>query len=265
MPTEIQDIRLIFKIDNKQPIELIDLTKSLVSLASQFDKYTSKFGDSKENKEAKLYVKEIKSGSVIVELIELATVGMIPFIDNSNTIIDFASHLKSVAEFFIKGKGNKPELTPSDYKELSTIINPVAKDSGSQLNVSTTVNGNVTLNFHLNSLETNAIQNLFKNEIESLKIPKQVDGTNERLVLTWYQARNDPKSVLGNKGIIEELSEKPMNIIFETDAIQEQMLHSDLNPFNTAFVVDVKIQNIQGVPRVYKILKLHEYFEINQT
>lgn len=56
-----------------------------------------------------------------------------------------------------------------------------------------------------------------------------------------------------------------MNVIFETDEIKNQMLHSDINPFNTAFVVDLKIQNIKGIPRVYRILKLHEYFEIDDN
>ena len=36
---EIKDIRLVIKIDNKQPVELVDLTKSLFSIASQFSFY----------------------------------------------------------------------------------------------------------------------------------------------------------------------------------------------------------------------------------
>jgi hypothetical protein len=43
------------------------------------------------------------------------------------------------------------------------------------------------------------------------------------------------------------------------------MLHSDINPFNTAFVVDVKIQTIQDKPAAYKIVKLHNYFDINEN
>ena len=89
----MKDIRLIIEINNKQPLELLDLTKSLVALASQFNSYVSKNGDSKENREAKLYVKEIRSGSVILELIELATIGVIPFLENVNTVIGFADYI----------------------------------------------------------------------------------------------------------------------------------------------------------------------------
>ena len=259
------DVRLIIKIENKRPIELFDLTRSLVSLASQFDSYVEKNADSKENREAKLYVKEIKSGSVVLELIEIATIGMIPFIENMNTIIGFAKHCKSAIDYFLKNEGKKPDLSPTDFRELSTILNPVAKDHGSQFNMSTTINGNVEINFNLSSTETNALQNIFKKEIEQLRLPEQKEEVQSSVLLTWFQARNDTKSTVGNKGVIEEISKKPMNITFENDEIKEMMLHGDLNPFNTAYVVDVKIQTIQEKPAAYKIIRLHESFDIEES
>lgn len=263
--TSTQDIRLVIKIENKRPIELLDLTKSLVSIATQFDSYVDKNADSKENREAKLFVKEIKSGSVILELVEFATIGMIPFIENTNTILGFAEYCKKAINFFLKNEGEKPELKPTDYKDFSTILNPISKDNGSQFNLSTTINGNVELHLNLNSTETNALQNIFKKELEQLKIPEQLDDVKPSVLMTWFQARNDLKSTIGNKGVIEELSKKPLNITFETDDIKEKMLHSDINPFNTAFVVDVKIQTIQDKPAAYKIVKLHNFFDINEN
>ncbi|AOS83178.1 hypothetical protein BIU88_02860 [Chlorobaculum limnaeum] len=262
--TEEQDIRLIIKIDNKRPVELFDLTKSLVSLATQFENYVSKNADSKENREAKLYVKEIKSGSIILELVELASVGMIPFLENMNTVLGFARYCKDAFVYFLQNEGEKPELTPTDYKELSSVLNPIAKDNGSQINLSTTINGNVELHLNLNSTDANALQNIFKKEIEQLKVPEQVDEIKSRVLLTWFQARNDIRSTIGNKGVVEELSKRPLNIIFDNDEIKENMLHGDLNPFTTAYVVDVKIQNVQEKPVAYKIIKLHRYFEIEE-
>ncbi len=158
--TEYQDIRLIIKIENTKPIELFDLTKSLVSIATQFETYVEKNADSKEGREAKLYVKEIKSGSVIFELIELASICVLPFIENVNTIFGFAEYFKKTINFFLHNEGKKPDLSPTDYRELSTILTPVAKDNGSQFNLSTTINGNVELHINLNSTETNALQNI---------------------------------------------------------------------------------------------------------
>lgn len=262
--SEIQDVRLVIKIDNKQPIELLDLTKSLVALSTQFNAYVDKYADSKENREAKLYVKEIKSGSVILELVEFATLGMIPFLENTNTIIGFAEYCKSAINFFLKDEGNKPEFSGADYKEFSAIINPIAKDLGSQFNINTTINGNLTVHLKLDSTESNALQNIFKGEIEKLKLPEQPDDIINSVLLIWFQARNDMKSKTGNKVVIEEISRKPLNITFDNEEIKEKMLRGDLNPFNTAFIVDVKIQTIQDKPAAYKVMRLHEHFEINE-
>lgn len=257
----MKDIRLIIEIHNKQPLELLDLTKSLVALASQFNSYASKNGDSKENREAKLYVKEIRSGSVILELIELATIGVIPFLENVNTVVGFADYMKTAYNFFLGKSDKKPELEPTDFKELSQIVNPVANDNGSQMNVSTTVDGNLELHLHLDSLQSNAIQNVFQKEIKNLKLPEVQDEVQTSALLTWYQARNDMKSSVGNKGTIESLSKKAMNITFDDDNLKDKMLHGE-NPFTTVFVVDVKLQNVGGKLVAYKVVKLHESFEI---
>ncbi len=260
--TTNQDVRLVIKIENNNPIELFDLTKSLVALANQFDNYATQNADSIENREAKLYVKEIKSGSVIFELIEIATVGVIPFLENTNTLIEFGKFFQKTINYFLKEEGEKPELTPTDYKDFSTILGPVAKDNGSQFNLSTTVNGNVEMHIHVNSTESNAVQNLIKNEIDKLKEPESPDRTTDRVLLVWYQARTDIKSKVGNKGTIEEISNKPLNITFENTELKEELIHGEINPFRTAYIVDVKVMTVQEKPTVYKIMKLHEHFEI---
>lgn len=261
--SEAKDIRLVIEIKNKQPLELLDLTKSLVSLASQFNNYASKYGDSKENREAKLYVKEIRSGSVILELIEMATIGVLPYLENINTIVGFAEYVKTSFNYFLGKSDKKPDLTIQDHKELSQIINPVANDNGSQINVSTTINGNVEVHLHVNSIEANAIQNVLEKQLKSLKAPEISDDIKTKVLLTWYQARNDMKSNVGNKGIIEDLSQKPMNIIIDDDAIKNEMLHKE-NPFTTVFVVDVKLQHVNGKIAAYKVIKLHSTFDIEE-
>ncbi len=98
-----------------------------------------------------------------------------------------------------------------------------------------------------------------------MKLPEQVDDIKSSVLMTWFQARNDLKSKIGNKGVIEELSKKPLNITFDNDEIKETILHGDINPFNTAYVVDVKIQTIHDKPVAYKVVKLHDYFDINES
>lgn len=264
MTQQTQDVRLVITIENREPIELLDLTKSLVSLSTQFVSYVEKYGDCKENREAKLYVKEIKQGSVIFELFEFATAGMIPFLENTNTIIGFAQFFDKVVKYFLKNEGEDPDLRPSDMREYSTIVNPISKDNGSQMNISTTINGNVVNHFHINSTESNAFQNILTKEVEKLKLPEHTDEIHKEVLMTWFQARDDIRSKTGNKVLIDDLYKRPLNITFEDDELKETMLHSDLNPFNTVYVVDVKIQTVQDEPKAYKIMKLHNHFDRNE-
>jgi len=260
--TNSNDIRLIVEINNSKPLELLDLTKSLISLANQFNSYVARDGESKEDREAKLYVKEIRSGSVILELIEFASKTVIPFIENASTIIGFAKHIKSAYDFILGKTTEKPtEFTHNDYRDLSQIVNPVAMDTASQLNINTTINNNIEYHVHINSTEANAAQNLIEKLDAQLKISEPANDTKTKVLLTLFQTRADTKAKTGNKGIIEDLSPKPYNILFENEDINQQMLHQEFNPYEKVFVVDVQVQHVSGKIAAYKIVKFHETFE----
>lgn len=58
---------------------------------------------------------------------------------------------------------------------------------------------------------------------------------------------------------------KKNGLTIETDDVSQVMLYSNNIPFNTAFDVDVTIQTIQDKPAAYKIVKLHNYFDISEN
>lgn len=249
---------LLIEIKNTQPIELIDLTRSLIALCNQFNVHTSAISNSSEIREGKLYVKEIKTGSIILSLVELAIANNIPFIENMNSIITFAEQIKKVVNYFSKGEGEKPILTTADYKDYSSIMNPIAKDNSSQINFSTVINGNVNLYVSTDSVGANALQNRVKNEIGELK---QIDITQpaySKVLFYWNQTKADLKSKKGNKGKIDSISEKDLNVIFADDAIQKEMIKGDEHPYKSTYVVDVTIETVNNIPKAYKIIKLHE-------
>ncbi len=259
---ETPDITLRIEIKNQKPLELLELTKSLISLANQFNSYVTEHGQTKNDREAKLYVKEIKSGSVIMELVEFASKTAIPFAENVSTIVGFAGHLKKVYNFFLGKEKELPNtFNQSDYKDLSQIVNPIANDNAAQLNVSTTVNGDLNLYLTLNSTESNAVQHIIEKKSKELKLPSTISATNNKVLLTLYQMRTDIKAKAGNKGIIEDIHDKPLNLIFDDESINQSMLHGDFNPNDKIFVVDVIVQTSGGKPAAYKITQFHEAFD----
>jgi len=250
------EYRLTIEIKNTEPVELVDLTNSLLSLADEYKRYlVSQTGPTLAD-EIKLYVKEIKTGSIITDLVAIAP-GAFPFAQYAMTVIDFSGYMKKAISFFLGDKGEDPKLDKRSYENFSTFLEPVAKDKASQLNWHNTINGDVNLVLNLGSIEANALQNTFRKKIETLQEP--VTGLKEDVLLYWYQARNDPKSQAGDRAIIESISKGPVRALVDEDT-KFEMLSGTENPFQLAYLVDVEVETINGKPSIYKVSKLHKKF-----
>ena len=135
--TTKDEISLRIEIKNKKPLELAELTKSFVAITNQYINYASKNATTEVERSARLYIKEIKSGSVILDLMEIASANVIPFLENSNTIIGFAGYCKTAIAAFLSKDKEMENYSITDCKDFSAIVNPIAKDNGAQFNLST--------------------------------------------------------------------------------------------------------------------------------
>lgn len=253
-----KESKLTVRFCNKKPVELIDFTESLLGVGQQYIRYLERHPEEAEAKDVKLYIKEVRPGSIIADLIALAPLA-IPFIEHTNSIVGFASHAKSFVDYLL-GKGEKPaDIEKKDYENYSKIVNPVVKDEGAQFNLSVVVNGNITQTFNINHVEANAAQNRINRDLLDMKEP--IERLQRKVVLYWYQARNDPKSKAGDKAIIESISQLPIKTVFGFENLKHEMLFdSDKNPFKFAYMVDVYVETIQNRPAAYKIIEFHEKF-----
>ena len=253
----IDENKLTIKIDNRQPVELFDLTHSFSSLADEYKRHLSQEAIVISPDEIKLYVKEIRTGSIIADLVALAP-NVLPFVEHTKTIISFTNYLKIAYDYLIGRELKKPHLTRVNYENLIGIVNPIAKDKSSQINIHNTFNGNVSVTINMTSTEANAAQNTARREIDALMAP--TNNFVESVLIYWYQARNDPKSQTGDKAIVESVQKTPVKAIFDNDALKEKMLLDADNPFNLAYIVDLVVESIEGKPVLYKIMNMHEKF-----
>jgi hypothetical protein len=265
MSPEIKNVILNIEIKNNEPLELTELTKSLMALSSQYNKHSEKNGFSESERNAKLYVKKIETGSVILDLIEFGSSSVIPFMESTNTIIGFAVYLKDAVSYFLKKEGEKPDLTIQDCKELSQIVNPIANDNSSQININVTVNGGITNYLNLNSNDSNALQNILKAEIKEKQELKNGDII-ENALMVFSQTKNEVKGAGGNKVIIDDaLPNKAVNVIIPDSKMKKEMIKGDYNPNNFAFQVDVKVKTSNGKILAYEILKFHDKFPLENN
>jgi hypothetical protein len=136
-------------------------------------------------------------------------------------------------------------------------VDPIARDSASQMNCSTIVNGDLNLTININSLEANAAQNIASRALKAMKEPSS--GFHDQVVLYWYQARNDLAATAGDKAIIESVYSGAVKTIFGLPELKAKMLR---DPFSCGYLVDVFVETIGDKPVLYKITEIHDKIEL---
>jgi len=259
-----EEARLTIRIENKYPIELMDLTRSFNSFADEYNRHLSQQPDFPDQANIRLYIKEIKTGSVVADLIAMSAPALpvISYIVYANSIISFSRYLKMAYDYLLGDSKTKPLLAKHNYENLRDIVEPIAKDNGSQIFIQNDIKGNVQISLTLNSVQANAAQNAARREIQALTEP--LTGVQQQVLLYWYQARKDVKSQVGDRGIIESISKKPVKVIFGTEGINDSMLLERENPFKFGYIVDVIVETVNDKPAVYKIINLYDKVELQE-
>lgn len=255
-----EETKLIIEISNKRHVELLDLARSMMSIGDEYKHFLVKHETYIDPDHVKLYIKEIRSGSIITELVSLSPYTL-PLIDHAETVFEYAKHIKILYEWLIEGKEKPQDIEKSTLENLSNIIEPVAKDHGSQMNFgSVNVQGDLVLNLNINSTQANATQNAIRRELNLMKEP--VTGIHESVVMYWAQARNQlDGNKAGDRARIESIHMGDVKVRFKNDDLKSKMLYEEPHPFQKAFVVDVAVETVNEKPVLYKILDLHDVLD----
>jgi hypothetical protein len=252
--------KLEITINNERPVILTDLTMALLGVGQQFERFIENETTEQSQTGSELFVKEVRSGSIIIELVA-QVLPVAPLLWQGGSLDEWVNHAKAVIEW-LNGKLAQPpkEVTKQDLKQWNNILEPVAKDHGSQMNFSVSSGGKVINQFFINSDQANAAQNAIRREIGNLEEPD--DHSQKKRVMVWYQTKFDDSSQTGNKAVIESISKLPVKVIFENNAVKKAMLAGEpryKKPWHElAYIVDVRVQTVQGIPKVYTIINYYD-------
>jgi hypothetical protein len=252
--------KLELTINNEVPVVLVDLTMALLGVGQQFERFVETETTEQHRIGSELYIKEVRAGSIVVELVAQAA-PLLPLLWTGGSLSEWVKYARSVIEWLNgKLKSAPKDLTKQDLRQWSSILEPVAKDHGSQMNFKVTEGGQVVQQFFITSEQANAAQNAIRRELERLEEPD--DHVQRKRVMVWYQTKFDDESPTGDRAVIESISKAPVKVVFENNAVKKAMLAGDprfSKPWHElAYIVDVRVQTIQGVPKVYTILDYHD-------
>ena len=175
--------------------------------------------------------------------------------ENSNLILDFAKHIKSIYDYYVKGEPSRPELSMSDLRNIHDLVSVPSNDRKGTMSVQV-INGDVENIIYngctFNNTDSNSSQNQIDKEIEIKKKMQPSDDVWERQLMTIYQVRKDGTPA-GNKGVIDAISDKKLGLLFDSDELENKILHSEENPMRKAYYVDVVILTANGKPAAYRL------------
>ncbi len=256
---------ITYKLENKNPVALDDLTASLAAFGQSYEDFLLASGEVTAADGVKLYIRELRTGSIIADLQALATQGQLIFdtlkdaYEHRATLAGFVTHLAEISQFFLGLKSLEPAPSKKEAEQTIRMFEPVAKDSASQLAIQ--YNGDVnigTVNIYVDSQKANAIQNGARRHLGPT-LPDNRRLTDE--VMTLHQVRGVATQQAGDRGIIEGVSKSPVKLVYASDSIKKAILEQHDNLFHLAFLVDVDVKTVDEKPALYKILALKDTFE----
>lgn len=260
MELQTKDTALLFKVTHSKPIEIGDFVATMSSLGNLYESYVRDHADSSEGRKAKLYVEKIEHGCIECFLTEALTACALPFMENFNSICEFAGHLKELVTNAISGE-KELRLTLPELRSLYDLFSITANDPKGKVKFMAFDKSNVNITYNeytFNFGDSNSAQNQIQKAERILREEKSSETIHSRKLLVIHQMRGNMGTDAGNRGQIDELHNKPLPIVFETDELKSQILHSTENPTRQAYLVDVVVQTVNNRPITYKIMALHD-------
>src|SRR5262245_56411091 len=258
---ERERAKLTVRLDTQRYVELPDLGRSFRALGKQYQEFVVAQGYDHLPGNAQLFITHLETGSVIATLQTMLDQASF-VLEHLDVMGGFITNLNDLINYFLQQDKAPPTqvITRADAERVSDILEPVAKDSGSQLNIVVTGNtGQVVVSpIIINSEKANAVQNGVRRFLGP-SIPLQ--GQFEHEVMYLQQMRGDAKSKAGDRGVIEKFSIKPVKLHFMTPEVKASVLDQHQNPFKMAYVIDGQVSTVKGEPALYKISTVHEAIE----
>jgi hypothetical protein len=98
---------LTVKLSNGRPVDLVDLTTSLSALAQDFEDFSNKNSQDPMPDNLRLYVREMRSGSIIADLMPLGD-QISWIVDHKDLLGAFVGHLNDLAQYFLWRRCRQP-------------------------------------------------------------------------------------------------------------------------------------------------------------
>lgn len=100
------------ELKNKRPVELTDLTMSLMALGQSYEDFVTEHGFDTSPGNVRLYIKELRTGSIIAELQSMLDQASF-VVEHKELFAAFLANFNDLVTFFLLDRQSRPEWKPS--------------------------------------------------------------------------------------------------------------------------------------------------------
>jgi hypothetical protein len=260
-------ISIDFTLDLEQPVEIRDFVSAFSGLGAQFERFI-KVNHPDLDGEVKVYVKEVRKGSIEAQLIPLAYNTIISALDHALIATEFVKTVSARFDHFRAKGGRLPAASKTELTHIVDTIAAVANDTGGSARIASVryrKSGKIT-DFAM-EFDTSAARRAVEEiEAQYREISAVADFDFENKLLTFFQSNRKDADRTGEKGVIEDISTQPLAVVYASDLAREriksEMLSGDRNVYKLGFFVDVNVQTRAGRPVAYRITSVRDVIEL---
>lgn len=259
-------------LETKQPIEIGDFVSVFTSISSQYDKFVQD-NYPELRQEARIFVTELRPGSIHADLIPVVVATLAPVIDDIRKVIvsRFVGYLVDRITTYFKVGGRVTEASKSDLADFLGTVQAIANDSDGNISIEAAVfeDGKKEIRAALRFTTNQARQAREQVEEHKRELDARSSGDRERVLMVFTQANikdTDVGKRTGERVIVESLSDRELPLIYASDIAEQRIKHeireADDNLFKKGFVVDVNVELRNGKPAAYRVTSFHSVIDL---
>ena len=259
------------KLDVPDAIELSAFVGAFTSAANEFDRFMRSHRPDVAP-DAKLYVGEVRQGSIIAHLV--------PFMSLLPETVNAMSSILTIEEFvkvygqrlgFFKDKSDPPEgITKKELQDFGKQVEAIAGQPNSTLTMAAIYiehgDHKVRAAFQFNTSEGRSIQDNLDSAKRILDHHERTD--HERVLMTFVRSDIRAAQVGKNSGElvqIAEIQEKPCALIYGSAMAEQEIkqeIANDESVYKKGFVVDVNVNRRNERVFAYNVTNLHQIIDL---
>lgn len=261
---------LTVTLDLSEPVEIGDLAAFYSGLGAQFESFLKQnYPDVRG--EAKIFVKEIRSGSIISDIFPNIP-DLVGYMDTVLIVTGFASLISKRVRSLAHGS-HIVGASKSDLQEVGKTIRALSNDTKGALIIASMKydqgiwHKNIELKF--STSDARAAERTIEDQKNSIDNISHSDFS--KVVMFFERSAKSKSDVLRPTGelvVIEEINSKPKSLIYASESaeriIKREIRESDDNIYKKGFIVDANVKKKEGKIIAYAITNVHQIIDLSE-